>query len=532
MSIAAPAKAGPREWIGLAVLALPAMLLTMDLTVLHFAVPHLSADLQPGASQLLWIIDVYGFLIAGFLITMGALGDRIGRRRLLLIGAVVFGAMSLLAAFSTSAEMLIVSRALLGIAGATLMPSTLSLIRSMFADEKQRGFALAVWMMSFIVGGALGPVVGGVLLEWFWWGSVFLLAVPVMALLLLAGPVLLPESRNPDAGRIDLLSVAQSLTAMLLMVYGLKEVAKDGLSASAAGALLLGLAIGVLFVRRQNRLENPLLYLALFSRKSFNAALGAQTFVLFAIGGVQLFFVQYLQLVLDLSPLRAGLWVLPTTAVNIVATMMAPAIASRVRPAWVISVGLAITTVGIGMLTQVDADSGVGLAVVAFAIVSAGFGPTMALGAGLVVGSAPVERAGAASAIQETGGELGMALGLAGLGSVGMAVYRNRIDELLPGGIPAEQADQARETLGAAVAAADQLPVTQAGPMVSAAQEAFIEGLHAVAFTSAGIVAVLAVAVGFFLRHVPPLSGDEHGGHDGGDEHELVAATTQVNEEK
>src|SRR6185436_14291946 len=195
-------KAGKREWIGLAVIALPCLLYSMDLTVLHLAIPRLSVDLTPSSVQLLWIIDIYGFLVAGSLITTGTLGDRIGRRRLLLVGAVLFGAGSVLAAFSRSAEMLIATRALLGIAGATIAPSTLSLIRNMFFDPRERTVAVSVWIMSFSLGGALGPDLGGILLEYFWWGSVFLISVPVMVLILVMGPMFLPEYRDPQPGRL------------------------------------------------------------------------------------------------------------------------------------------------------------------------------------------------------------------------------------------------------------------------------------------------------------------------------------------
>src|SRR6266542_6352390 len=200
----------------------------MDLTVLYLALPKLTADLHPTSTQLLWITDIYGFFLAGLLITMGTFGDRIGRRRLLLTGAVAFGTASLLAAFSSSAEMLIVARALLGVAAATLAPSTLSLIRNMFVDERQRTVAVGVWIASFSVGAAIGPLVGGVLLQFFWWGSVFLAAVPVMALLLVLGPVLLPEVRDPAPGRLDLASAVLSLLAVLALIYGLKLIAAAG----------------------------------------------------------------------------------------------------------------------------------------------------------------------------------------------------------------------------------------------------------------------------------------------------------------
>ncbi len=268
MSVVSTRRAGRREWIGLAVLALPCLLYAMDLTVLNLAVPHLSADLRPSSTQLLWIVDIYGFLVAGSLVTMGTLGDRIGRRRLLLIGAAAFGAASLVAAWSTSAEMLIAARALLGLAGATVAPSTLSLIRNMFLDPRQRTVAISVWITSFSVGGAIGPLLGGVLLQWFWWGSVFLLAVPVMALLLVLGPLLLPEFRDPQPGRLDLPSAALSVAAVLAVIYGLKQLAQDGLGWPPALSILAGLAVGVVFVRRQHRLADPLLDLRLFRHPS------------------------------------------------------------------------------------------------------------------------------------------------------------------------------------------------------------------------------------------------------------------------
>ena len=266
-------QAGRREWIGLAVLTLPCLLYAMDLTVLNLAIPHLSADLRLSSTQLLWIVDIYGFMAAGALITMGTLGDRIGRRRLLLIGAAAFGVTSLLAAWSTSAAMLIAARALLGLAGATVAPSTLSLIRNMFDDPRQRTVAISVWITSFSVGGAIGPLLGGILLEWFWWGSVFLLAVPVMALLLVLGPLLLPEFRDPQAGRLDLVSAALSVAAVLAVIYGLKQLARGGLSWPPALSIVVGLAAGAVFVRRQHRRADPLLDLRLFRSAAFTTAL-------------------------------------------------------------------------------------------------------------------------------------------------------------------------------------------------------------------------------------------------------------------
>src|SRR6266536_3225333 len=313
MTAISGSRAGRREWIALAVIALPCLLYSMDLSVLYLALPSLTADLKPSGAQLLWISDIYGFMIAGFLITMGNLGDRIGRRRLLLIGAAAFGCASVLAAFASSVAMLIAARALLGIAASTLAPSTLSLIRNMFLDPRQRTFAIGVWVTSFSLGGALGPLLGGLLLHFFWWGSVFLLAVPVMALLLVLGPRLLPEFRDPDAGRFDLVSATLSLVSVLALVYGIKDLAQNGLGPVPALAILAGLAIGLAFVRRQQKLAEPLIDLRLFRTPAFSASLAANTLSLFLVFGTFFLIAQYLQLVLGLSPLSAGLWTLPSS---------------------------------------------------------------------------------------------------------------------------------------------------------------------------------------------------------------------------
>src|SRR5216117_55731 len=269
-----PARATRQEWVGLAVLALGALMYVMDLTVLHLAIPRMSEELRPTSTQLLWILDIYGFFVAGSLITMGTLGDRIGRRRLLLIGAAAFGVASVIAAYSRSAEMLIAARALLGVAGATIAPSTLSLIRNMFHDPHQRTFAIGVWVTSYSIGGAVGPLLGGVLLEYFWWGSVFLLGVPVMVLLLVLGPVLLPEFRDPAAERLDLFSAALSLVAVLLVIYGLKRIAEHGLALVPTLTIVTGLVVGIVFLRRQRLLAHPLIDLHLFRSRAFSASLG------------------------------------------------------------------------------------------------------------------------------------------------------------------------------------------------------------------------------------------------------------------
>lgn len=496
-------RATPRDWLGLAVLALPCLLATMDLEVLNLAVPALSAALRPSGTELLWIVDSYGFLIAGSLVTMGTLGDRIGRRRLLLIGAAAFGATSVLAAYAGSAEVLIGARALLGVAGATLAPSTLSLIRGMFLDPGQRTVAVSIWATSFSAGAAVGPVLGGVLLRYFWWGSVFLLAVPVMVLLLVLGPVLLPEFRDPDARPLDLASAALSLVAVLALVYGLKRFAADGPDRWAALAALGGVLVGALFLRRQRRLASPLLDPALFRVPAFSGALAAFTLSLFAGYGMFFLIAQYLQLVLGLSPLVAGLWSLPAAAGLVTGSLLAPALARLARPAYVMAAGLAASTVGFGVLACAGAGGGLLVPVLGSTIFAAGIAPVGTLATDLVVGAAPVERAGAAAAISETAAELGGSLGIAVLGSLGTAVYRRQLSGALPADVPADAADAARDTLGAAVAAATTLPARVGTAVLELARAAFTVGFQFAAVAAALTAALLAVVTAALLRQVP-----------------------------
>lgn len=503
-------RAGRREWIGLAVIALPCLLYSMDLTVLNLAVPHLTEDLAPTSTQLLWIVDIYGFLIAGSLITMGTLGDRIGRRRVLLIGAATFGIASVLAAFSRTAEMLIVARALLGVAGATLAPATLSLIRNMFHDARQRTVAIGIWGTSFSLGGAIGPVLGGVLLEHFWWGSVFLLAVPVMALLLVLGPSLLPEYRDPNAGRLDVASAALSLAAVLATIYGLKAIAADGPSPIAVGAIAAGLVIGVAFVARQRTLADPLIDLRLFRSSVFSVSLGVNMLGCFMIFGSFLFTAQYFQLMLGLAPLEAGLWMLPSAITVTVGSLLASSIVRRFRPAVVISVGLLMVASGFAILTQVDTTS-LALLVIGSMVFSLGLGPIFVLTTDLVLGSAPPERAGAASATSETGAELGGALGIAILGSIGTAIYRAAVAKRLTLSVPPEAGQMARETLAGAVSVAEQLPASVGATVTDAARDAFVSSFHVIAATNACIAIALAMVVAAVLRHHrSPSSSADH----------------------
>jgi DHA2 family multidrug resistance protein-like MFS transporter len=502
-------RAGRREWIGLAVLALACLLYVMDLTVLHLAVPSISEDLKPSSAQLLWIIDIYGFMVAGFLVTMGTLGDRIGRRKLLLVGAAAFGLLSLLAAFSSSPEMLILSRALLGIAGATLAPSTLSLIFSMFQDPRQRAVAIGVWISAFSAGSAIGPVLGGILLEYFWWGSVFLLSLPVMGVLLVLGPIVLPEFKDPNAGRLDIASAAMSLVAVLAVIFGLKQIAQDGFGPLPIASIVVGLGVGAAFARRQFTLADPMIDLRLFRSPAFSASLAVNFLSIFVAIGYFLFVAQYLQLVVGLSPFEAGLWSVPSALGFIVGSNAAPRIVRRARPAYVMGAGLALSALGLAVLTQVGAASGVGVVVVGSLIISLGLAPVLSLTTELIVGSAPPERAGAASGISETGAELGGALGISVLGSIGVAIYRGGLSDALPAGVPAEAATIARDTLGGAVGVAQHLPAQIGTAVLDLARDAFVQGMQTAAAISAVLAVIVAVVALTVLRNVRPNADDD-----------------------
>jgi len=498
-----PPRATRRDWLGLAVIALPCMLYSMDLTVLELALPRIAEELMPSSAKQLWIVDIYGFFVAGLLITMGNLGDRIGRRRVLLIGAAAFGVASVAAAFSRSAGMLIASRALLGIAGATLAPSTLSLIRNMFPHPRQRTFAIGVWTASYSVGGAIGPLAGGAMLHYFHWGSVFLLAVPVMALLLVAGPIFLPEYRDSTAKPLDIRSAALSLAAVLTLVYGLKAYAQDGFGAPPLLSVGAGIGVGIAFLRRQRRLADPLIDLELFRTPVFGAALATYLLATLVTFGSYLVVGQYLQLVVGLSPLAAGLWMLPWSASYVVGSFVAPLLARRIQPAFVMAGGLVVAAIGFVAATRV-VGLGVEAIILASTLYSLGMSPVFTLGIDTIVSAAPARRAGAASGISETSSELGGALGVAVLGSIGAAVYRSSLDHAAPAGVPPEGLKAALDTLGGAVSAAAQLPPDGAGAaLLATAKAAFTHATQLTLSLCAAVAIAAAVLVVVALRRAP-----------------------------
>lgn len=493
-------KAGRREWTALGVLALPLLLVSMDVSVLYFAVPFISRDLGATATEQLWIFDMYGFVLAGLLITMGSLGDRIGRRRLLMIGALAFSVASLAAAYAQSPEQLIAARAVLGIGGATLMPSTLALIRNMFHDPAERGKAIAFWSAIMMGGISLGPVLSGVLLEHFWWGSVFLINIPAMVLLLVLAPVLLPEFKTPVAGRFDVLSSVLSLGAVLPVIYGIKQMASHGIGSIALLSVAVGLAVGVVFVRRQRVSAAPMIDLAMFRNRGFSGAVAANTVASLAVIGNAVFMTQYLQLVLDMSPLRAALWSLAPSVAVAAAAPVGTALAQKLGKGPVLGLGFVIGALGFAVLTQVHASSPLMLILIGAGVLAAGMVMVLSLVTEVVIGTVAPERAGSAAALNETAAEFGGALGIAVLGSIGTAAYRSDLAGHLPAGLPSSVTDGAREGIAAAGAASAQLPGHLSAEVLTAARNAFSHSMNVVAVVGAVLLVCTAVAVTALLR--------------------------------
>ncbi|NKZ08010.1 MFS transporter [Actinomadura latina] len=492
-----------RKWGTFAICLLVALVPNVDLTALNQAIPHLSADLDPSATQILWIADAYGFALAGLLITMGGIGDRVGHKRLLLIGTAVFAAASAVTAYAPSAELLIAARALLGVAGATLMPSCLSLIRRVFPEPKERTAAIGAFSGVAGLAVGLGPVIAGALLDHFWWGSVFMINVPIMAAALVAGAIVLPESRNPVPGRLDLPSVPLSVLGVLGVVYAIKEAAAHGLDETRIYlSLAIGLAALAAFLVRQGRAAEPLIDIRLFRSPAFAGSIGTNMFAMFALVAQSLIFSLFFQLALGWSPLKAGLAGLPGAAGAMIGgALLAPPLIGALGRARVVAAGMLISAGGFSAYLLIGLHTSYWVMLPAMLVSGLGMGLAMTVTADTVLASVPKDRSGAASAISETATELGGALGMAVLGSVLNAVYRNTLD--LPAGLPGPAAAAARDSLGGALQAAADLPAALAGQVGVAAREAFVDGMHAALVCSAGFAALVAVFALVTLRNVP-----------------------------
>ncbi|MBU6534435.1 MFS transporter [Streptomyces sp. NPDC048405] len=497
-------RAGRKEWTALGLLVLPALLLFMMLTILFLASPYLAADLEPTGTEILWILDIYGFLMASLLVLMGTVADRYGHRNLLVTGAALFGIFSVVAAMTDSPVMMIVWRAVLGIAAAMQMPATLGLIFSMFQDAKQRGVAIGIWAAAISGGVALGPLLAGLLLEAFSWRATFLVAVPVMAVVVIGGLLLLPGHQASQSTKLDLFSALLLVLTLLPFIYGIKSFATEDETARSIAAVVVGLAFGVWFVLRQLRSSAPLLDVRLFVNRTVGGALGVFILAATGLGGVYLMFTQFLQQVKDLSPIETGFAILPAAIVLIVVATLSPVIARRIRPGYVIATGLAVQVVGYLLFTQIESTTGLPLVIAGFVVLYPAVSPSMALTTDLVVGSVPPEKAGAAGGLASTVNDLGISLGVAIVGTIGTAAYSSGLENKLPDGLPAEAKDAADESLAGAVAAAQNLPDHLADPLLRVAKDAFAHGLNVGSGIAAAIAAVGAIIAAVTLRHVPP----------------------------
>ncbi|WTW92588.1 MFS transporter [Streptomycetaceae bacterium NBC_01309] len=507
----APAQySSARKWATVAVGCLAVVVLSVDLTALHLAIPGLVSDVDPSANQILWIADAYGFALAGLLVTMGVLGDRVGRKKLFLIGTVAFGAASLLTAYAWNAESLIAARTLLGVAGATIMPSTLSIVRNVFTDPKERTAAVGISMGVGALGVGLGPVFGGLLLDHFWWGSVFLVNVPLMAVAFVAGAVILPESRDPRPQRLDIVSVPLSVVGVIGLVYAVKEAASGGLvQGRVAVALLVGVVAAGVFVRRQQRIDNPLIDVALFRNKAFTGSILANLMAMFALVAQSLLFAQYFQSVLGWSPLKAGLAGLPGGVFAMLGGVAAAPLIAVLGRARLVAVGMTLAAGGFSLYTLSGASSNYPLLVLGMAPCALGMGMAMTVTGDTILASVPKDRAGAASAISETATELGAALGMALLGSILNAVYRTSVD--VPADVPESARGAVEDSIGAAQHSAASMPADLGTRVVDASRDAFVTGMHVALLTSAALALASGVAALFLLRDVPKVLGDDEG---------------------
>ncbi|MGY2743674.1 MFS transporter [Arthrobacter sp. UYCu723] len=507
-----------RDWLALSLLMFPVLLVAVDNTALTFALPAIARGLDASGVQLLWIVDAYPLVLAGLLVAMGSLGDRIGRRRLLFIGSTGFAAVSAVTAFAPSAEWLIAGRAGLGFFGAMLMPSTLSLIRNIFPEPNRRRLAVAIWAAGFSGGAALGPIFGGWLVEHFWWGAVLLVAVPIILPLLALGPILIPESRDPNPGRVDVPSIVLSLLVMVPVVYGIKDLATHGPAPAPLALIGFGLLMGYVFIRRQRALLRggqergaagctaaPLLDVSLFGNRVFSTAITANVLALFSYNGFILFLAQHLQLLEGQSPSESGVAMVPALIATVAAGLLVVPLVRKIRPGFVVAGGLLLSAAGYFLVAFGDHSTGPGILLAALLVLCLGVGAAETISNDLILGAAPAEKSGAAAAISETGYEVGSLLGTAILGSILTASYQGNLR--LPGGVTgaatADEVAQAGETLAGAVELSQALPGPLAEAVMAAARAAFDSGVHVTAAIALILMAGASVLAAVVLRKVP-----------------------------
>ncbi|WP_267421674.1 MULTISPECIES: MFS transporter [unclassified Curtobacterium] len=487
-----------RRFLALAVLMLPVLLISVDNTILSFALPSIARALHPDATTQLWIVDAYPLVLAGLLVVMGSIGDRIGRRRILVVGATGFAAMSVAAAFATDAWMLVAARVAMGVFGAMLMPATLSIIRNVFPDAGERRMALAVWSTMFAAGNALGPLVGGALLAHFHWGSVFLVAVPILVVMLAAVPFCVPESRDRNPGPVDVVSMLLSLGTLAPIAWAIKSIVHPEERGLAVAMVAVGVLCGITFVRRQLRTRTPMLDLRLFRSTAFTGSVLMNMAAMFSLTGFLFFIAQHLQLVAGLDPFASGIVLIPGSVLTIVAGIVAVPIVARVAPRWVVSVALLFSAAAYGLVAVLGHHASIAALAFAFVLLGIGIGASETVTNDLIISTAPADKSGAASAVSETAYEIGAVLGTAILGTILAAAYRAHV--VVPGGLSSTSHTAAQETLGGAVSAANELGGTAGQVLLESARAAFDSGVTITAGVAAVLMVVAAAGAVVMLR--------------------------------
>ncbi|MER6075623.1 MFS transporter [Streptomyces sp. NPDC001817] len=506
-------KAGRKEWTALGVLMLALLLVSMDMSVVYFAVPNITEQLEPSATQQLWMFDAYSFVLASLYITMGSIGDRIGRRKLLMLGGLVFGVGSILAAYSQSSEMLIFARIFQAVGGATLEPTAMALLRAMFHDPKERTKAVAIFVGTLGTGVTAGPVLSGLLLAHFWWGSIFLINVPFMIMLLLTAPLLLPESRNPRAGKFDFLGSLFTIIGLFPLIYGIKEIAANGTNSVRLACIAVGVVSLIAFAIRQKASDHPMLDMSLLRRRAVSGAVITKLIGSFALIGFTVFTAQYLQSVQDRTPLNAALWSLvPSVGVAVIQPTTVAFLEKGVRRSSITAGCFAMALGGFAIMTQLSAGSPLWLMLVAMSLQAGGLVSVLGQCTDMLVANVSEEEAGSGTSVLETGSLLGGSLGMALLGSVGAYVYGKDVKEKLPSGLPKEAYHAAPDTLGGAIVAAEKLPGQTGQTVLKVARDAFTHGLNLAAVAAGAVVVLGMIFVTAALRKVPnaPQSDEEH----------------------
>jgi MFS transporter, DHA2 family, multidrug resistance protein len=478
-----------RAILALAVLALPTLLVAVDISVLAVALPTMATDLHAGPTELLWMTDSYNFLVAGAMLTTGAIADRIGRRRMILVCAAVFAVASGIGAFAGTPELVIAARGVMGLAGSAILPASMALLGGLFTDEKARIQAMGAMMTVFLGGMAVAPFVGGVLLDHFWWGSVFLMAVPVMAVTIVLVPRLVPESKADTPSPLDLSSAALSVVSVLALVFALKRVVNTGFDVPVLVALVVGLALGTVFVRRQTSLTSPLLDLGLLARPRVRRTLSALFLTALLMGGSSLFFNLYLQEVQGLRPLQAAWWMLPQMVSMIAAANLGPLLNRRLSQRIVVVSMLSLMVAGFA-LYAVAPVSAAGRPIVAIgsSLATFGIGATFPMLMDGVMSAAPPERAASSASMAQLANELGIALGLSVLGSLGTVVYRLRL------GLPGSHAER---SVIDGVRAGHHDPA-----LLASVKGAFTDSFHVVGLVGVVLMVVVLVLVARATREM------------------------------